>query len=426
MLRHFRGSFTIFKRHVSALYVTGDKASEHFAVLTPFLNYEERLQNYIEVEENVKRRKMKLNLDDFRNEYDLYKSFKERKKALANRRVEISKLMREAPNEGLKLQGIQVREDLRLLKENSYHLEDSFIHCYLDLPNYIHNVTPDNDKKVVYSFKEVRDKKQPNLSESLLDEFIEFYDSTCYFLKGEAAKFDLFLPMHVLDLHQDKGFMKFSNPDFSRSVIAEGAGIDSKKLFLLKEVDIENKLNLLHFTGNGSFVSFLPFITKLSTFPTLFPMKFICTGKQYDAENHFEHNDLYKVVQSTCCQSFVSTVDGSTFNDIMDEQIEIFKELFEMFGQHFRIYYYPAHELNKAESCKLGVEMFSPSQNKYIEVGNFSYYGDYVSKRLLFNYKIGKDLHFPHIYSGTVVNVMKLILLLIENTENFKCPNELT
>lgn len=361
-----------------------------------------------------------MDLDDFRVEYMMFQSVTERKVAMENRRAELSKLIKESEDEALITQAKHLRDDLKQLKENSYHLEDQFVTNYLSLPNFIHPETPERGKKVIHSFKDDVERAEP--TSSTIDDLIEFYDPTCYYMKGEAANFDLFMPMHALSHLQRDGFVSFCNPDFTRSVIAEGAGVNVKDLFLLKEDDIDNKLNLLHLTGNASFLNFLSFVTKLSVFPTTLPMKLVGTGKQYDASNHYEHQDLYKVVQSTCCQNFIATIDGSTFSDIISKQTESFIKLFEAFGQHFRIVYYPPDELKRAESFRMGVEMFSPLQQTYIEVGNFSYYGDFISKRLLFNYKVGKEFHFPHIYSGTVVNVMKLLLVLIENSKEFKCP----
>lgn len=419
MLRRYFTASVLLRRNISALFMTGDKAKENFAVLSPVLNFDERLNHFQEIQENLRRRKLTVDFDDFKSEYELYTSIKERKRAIEEQRVKLSNLIRNSPSEadGLKIQAVQLREDLKLLTKNSYHLEDSFVKSYLCLPNFIHERTPESEKKVIYSFK----TDKPQSSSGISDELIEFYDPTCYYMKSEAAKFDLFMPMHVLDLFQDKGFIKFSNPDFTRSVIAEGGGVDTKDLFLLKEDDIENKLNLLHLTGSGSLLNYLSFVTKLTVFQSAFPFKYICTGKQYDARNHFEHRDLYKAVQATCCQSFVATADGNTFDDIMSEQIKIFIEIFERFDLPFNIVYYPADQLAQAESCRVGVEMFSPSQNYHIEFGNFSYYSDYISKRLLFNYKIEKDFHFPHIYSGTL-NIYKLLLVLIENSKDFKCP----
>lgn len=421
MLRRFINSTPVLRRQISALYVTGDKAMENFVVLSPYLNITERFGNFEEIKENIKRRKMKINLDDLKNEYDLYSTVEDKKKAMLERRNEITKLMKDSPSDGLVIQGRQLREDLKLLKENSYYLEDQFVKNYLNLPNFIHNSTPLNGKKIIFSFKD--EARNSESKANVIDDLIEFYDPTCYYMKNEAAKFDVYMPMQVLDYYRDKGFINFSNPDFTRSITAEGAGVDTEELFLIKEDEVENKLNRLHLTGNGSLLNFLSFFAKLSTFPSLLPLKLICTGKQYDARNHFDHNDLYNVVQSTCCQVFIAATDNSSFDEIINEQVEHLIKVFSEFDQHFRIVHYPADELIRAESFRLGVEMFSPNRNSYIEVGNFSYYGDYISKRLLFNYKIGKEFYFPHIYSGTVVNVMKLLLVLIENSNEFKCPS---
>lgn len=423
MLRKCLARSFLQKRYFSALYLTGDKACENFSVLSPYLDFEERLKDFDEIRENVKVRKLKFSLDDFLKEHELYQSINERKKMIEKRRVEIAKMIRENPSdvEGLKIQGAQLRDDLKIMKENSYHLEDTFIHNYLSLPNLIHKDTPSEGKKIIYSFKDDHRNTSPNNRQ--IEKLIEFYDPTCYYMKGEAAKFDAFMPMQVHSQYTNSGFISFSNPDFTKSIVAEGAGVDPRDLYEIKEDAIENKINLLHLAGSGSFLNYLSFVAKLTVFPSLLPMKLICSGKQYDATNNYVHQDLLKVVQSTCCQNFIATTDGSTFDTLISEQVEQFITTFKEFDQHFRIVYYPADELKIAESCRVGVEMFSPSRNAYVEVGNFSYYSDFISKRLLFNYKIGKQFAFPHIYSGTVVNVYKLILLLLENSKDFKCPD---
>ena len=419
MLRRLSSSTLMLRRHVSALYVTGDKAMDNFVVLSPVLNFEERMKNFAEIQENISRRKLSANIEEIKSEYEVFKKVEDKKKAMEARRVEISKTIKETPTEALRIQGKHLRDDLKQLKESSYLLEDSFVHNFLNLPNFIHDKVPKEGKKIIYSYGEQKIRKDSSFSN---DELIEFYDPTCYYMKGEASKFDLFMPMHVSKHFQDHKFVPFTNPDFVRSVVAQGAGADSGSIFLLKEDDIDNKLNLLHLTGNASSLNYLPFVTKLTVFPSLLPLKLICTGKQYEAKNHYQHQDSHKAVQSTCCQTFIASPDASFFDETINDHVQHFVKIFEPFNLHYQIVYYPAEELARAESFKIGVEMFSPRDESYIEVGNFSYYGDFISKRLLFNYKIGKDFHFPHIYSGTVVNVLKLLQVLIENEKKFKCP----
>lgn len=413
MLRRFLLPYVTPRRSVSALYVTGDKAMENFAVLSPFLEIEKRMKNFDEIKENVQRRRLSVKLDDLREEYVLFRDVTERKKQLEDRRQEIARLMKAEPAaEGLKIQGKIAREDLRKLKENSYHLEDQFVHKFLQLPNEIHEKTP-NEKEVIFSHL----ARPIELGEKQATEnLIEFFDPTCYYLSGPAAKFDLHTALDVCDYFRDRGFIKFSNPDFVRSIIPEGAGQNPDSCFLLKEDDIENKLNLLHLCGSASFLSFLPFMSKLIAFPTQFPMKFISSGRVYDSSKLYDHHDMYETVQSTCCQAFIATNDGENFEQVISEMTSHLKTIFQAFNQHYQIVLYPPDMLNASESFKMGVEMYSPSKNKYIEVGNLSYHGDFISKRLLFNYKNqNKSVEFPHLYSGTIINVMKVLVNLIES-----------
>jgi seryl-tRNA synthetase len=424
MLRRFIIPSVIIRRNVSALFVTGDKAKEQFAVLTPVMNFEERFGNIEELHENIKRRQLNINIEDVMTEYSIYKSIEGKKKSIEKRRNEISQHFKQNPSdtevEGLKIQAVHLREELKTLKENSYHFEDQFVHNYLNLPNLIHKQVPQN-LEVIYNFKDELKSDEVKMEDNL-DDFIEYFDSTCYYLKGEASKFDLLMPMKALDAFTTKSYVTFSNPDFVRSVIFEGARVSNDDIFLIKEHDIENKLNSLHLSGNASFINYLGYITKLTVFPSLLPLKFVCSGKQYLAKNHQDSQDLYNAVQSTCVQTFVADVNGNTFDEIVEDHIERFQKIFEPFNKHFRIVKYPANQLEPAESFKIGVEMYSPSKKSYIQVANLSYYDNFISKRLLFNYKEGKKFHYPHIYSGTAVNVLKLLLVLIENNRSFKCP----
>lgn len=173
-----------------------------------------------------------------------------------------------------------------------------------------------------------------------------------------------------------------------------------------------NKLNNLHLCGSGTPLSFIPFITKLVTFPATFPLKFINCGKVYTENN--DNSEVYNMVQSTCNSVFVATADEKSFDEVLKEQVNHIKSIYEPLNLHFRVSIYPANELELAESFKLGVEVFSPFYQKYIEVGNFSYCSDFISKRLLFSYRVGKEYKFPHIYSGSIVNTTRLLINMIE------------
>jgi seryl-tRNA synthetase len=397
--------------------VTGDKAKEHFAVLTPVMDFEEKLGNFQEIEENIQRRKLSINLENIQKEWQLYQTIQQRKKNIEQRRADIAKQMRESPNDGLKIEGKQLRDDLKLLKENSYYLEDQFANNFLSLPNKIHPKTTD-EEQVLFEHLE---RPGANAKRLDLSDLVEYIDEFSCYLKGEAALFDTYCPMYITDFFKSQEFIQFSNPDFARTVIAEGAGSNPDNLFLLKEENVENKLNLLHLTGKASIYSFLGFITKLSVFPSYFPLKFVTYGKQYSPSQ--QGSDLYSLVQNTCVQLFISILEESKVDDTVEELTESYFNLYKKFNQHFRIIRYPAHRLDRSESLRIGVEMFSNSKDSYVEVGSLSVHGDFISKRLLFNCRDGKNFRYPQIVSGTVVDVSKLLIVLLENSDNeFKCP----
>ena len=118
MLRRFLIPNIILRRNVTALYVTGDKAMENFAVLSPFLEIDKRMKNFNEIKENVERRKLQINLETLKDEYELFSAVENRKKELEDRRLDIAKQMKIEATEGLRLQGKIIREDLKKLKEN--------------------------------------------------------------------------------------------------------------------------------------------------------------------------------------------------------------------------------------------------------------------------------------------------------------------
>jgi seryl-tRNA synthetase len=415
MLRRSVNLGGLIKRNVSALYVTGDKAMENFAVLSPFLEIDERMNKFNEIEENIARRKLPVNLNELKSEYELFASVERRKKELEDRRVEIAAQMKKEATEGLKLEGKDLREKLKKLKENSYHLEDQFVHNFLQIPNEIHAKTP-SSKTPIYNFLEKPSDDEP--VNDRMHEQIEFFDPTCYYMRGDAAKFDLQVMLDVSDYYKEAGYVKISSPDFVRSIVPEAAAVESKDVFLLKEDDIENKLNLLHLTGSGSMLNYLPYIAKLLVFPTQLPLRLISTGRNYNSLNHLKNKqDLYEVVQTTCCQTFIATRDSSSFDETIESQIEHLRKIFGRFNRHFRIVAHPPGSLAKSEAYRLGVEMFSGCRREYIEVGNFSYHSDFISKRLLFNYKLDGTTKFPHIYFGTV-NVMKLLVNLVESNSD--------
>lgn len=425
LLRTIQKPFQIIHRNVSALYLTGDKAKETFSVLVPYFDFNSKLGNRNTLQENIDQRKLNYNLSSLYEKWELYRDIEIKKSTLEIKRIEIANELRNIKDnntilmEKLKTDGRIVRDDLKNLKENSYSLEDNFIHQYLKLPNELDANTPYNGvEKIVLEHLE---KIETNAVFHLENEqIIEWYNETCFYFRNYAARFNLKLPILCVEyfIHYDK-FLNFSNPDFIRSIISEAAGLDGDELISIAEDLPENsdKLNYLQIVGGGSTLSFLGFIAKLSIFPSALPIKWITDGNQY-LPCKDKSLGLYSACQSTTVNAFIATENASQSNEEFEKTLENLIKLYKQFDLHFKVSYLSADKLSIAESARASLQMWSPHFKKYIEVGNLSKYNDFISKRLLFNVRDGRDIKFPHIISGTLVNVPKLVAVILESNDN--------
>lgn len=417
------------RRFIAALYLTGDKAKENYAVLKPYLDFNEKFRDRKKLEENITNRKMKMDMDHMFQQWEMYRDMGLKKKRLELRRAEISDLMRRLDsdeNTDLKRkyqnEGRIVREDLKLLRESSYALEESFIGEYLSLPNSLHKRTPMDTAAKTFSYLN-RKKDEHHKSHLLNSDNLEFYDESCYFLKNDGAKFDLLYPLYVSQKLKKLGYIQFSNPDFVRTVIAEAAGCKLSELFLIDEKDESERINLLHLAGSASLLSFIAYIVKLSIYPNVLPLKLYSTGRQYILDHKTSDDNiqgLYASCQSNALQMFLVTDSQENADVLFDEAVNNVIEFYKPLNRHFRVVYVPAHVLYPAESLRSSFQLYSSLLDRYIEVGQLSQYGDYISKRVLFNLKGDKPNKFPFIISGTAVNTAKILASSLE--QQFELP----
>lgn len=420
------------RRGITALYLSGDKAKEQFAVLTPHMDIDKVMKNPEKLLENIFRRDLQIDIRKLYKRYDLYVNTTEGKQELEQQREAIFKKINnpetsDADKEQLKLMAKNLRDAAKSLRDHSYSIEEDFILKFLELPNSIHERVPAREEKVLFSNipKEKRDTKDHLTLDA--ERTIEFVNVTSCFFKGEAAKFDYLFPHYCCNYFTKErgGFHQFSNPDFVRTILLEGGSLqDIDRLFQVKEDHSdEDRINLLHLCGGGSMLSFLGFLTKLQIFPNVLPLKLIATGKQY-CQVQDETPSLFNLTQSTTVQALAIGRDEVQALQIFDELVNDLRTIFERIPElRFRMVTVPAWQMGNNASLKVAVQMFSNHSQEFVEVGNVIYYGDYISQRLLFSYKDQKQNKFPHLVSATVVDVPKLIGCHVENTGDvFRLP----
>lgn len=394
--------------------------------LTPYMDFKQTFTDTNKLQTNIQHRNLPVNVPQLYELWHIYQDMTDKRKTLEKRRIEIANQLRrssDGSNENLirkyKTEGIIVREDLKILKDKLYCLEEKFIGEFLRLPNDLHARTPHDHSVILQEYGELLssvgtdDSVTSHLSYT---NEIDYVNGNYFYLKNDAAKFDLLTPYFTIDHFTNNGFIQCTTPDFIRTIVVEAAGLKPADVILVKEDDA--KLNLLHLAGNGSMLSYLGYIAKLSLFKSALPLRFISTGKQYfyADDSAIGNNGLYSVGQSTAVQVFLATVEQDA-QQTFDDTLSSITMLYKSFGKHFRTVYATSSDLMPSECLRVDIQMFSKHLNRYVTVGNLSLYNDYISKRLLFNYRDGKQLRFPYIIAGTVVNVTKLIAIQLENNQ---------
>lgn len=448
MLRHLQPVLRqCGRRYISALYITGDKANQNYAILTPYFDFNSRLAESAEqaLHANIRQRRSAVDVTQLLQMWQVYRDVQQKKANLEKRRVEIADTLKEMTRKGeppadedlqrkYKAEGTFVREDLKRLKEHSYHMEDLFVHQFLALPNELHPRTPIDQEDVVHQHLSPPTDKLESCRDHLSrTDLIEYHDPYCYFLRGEAAEFDLAVSFGFVDAFRQTGFVHFSNPDFCKSILAEAAGLDPAKLLTVTD-DAEQtaSVNLTHLCGAGSLIGYLGYISKLSIFKSALPLRLVSSGRSYirtQSDQPDLTQGLFAVSQSNRVQMFQALADARHAELAFDETISQLAELYQQFDQHFRLVQVPAHRLAPAESLRVNVEMHNRLRGSYVEVGHVAYYGDYISKRLLFGYKDpgakSDEPHFAHLIGGSLVDATRLLAVLLENGDAFRVPERM-
>uniref|UniRef100_A0A1A9X1A3 Serine-tRNA synthetase type1 N-terminal domain-containing protein n=1 Tax=Glossina brevipalpis TaxID=37001 RepID=A0A1A9X1A3_9MUSC len=412
-------------RHVSALYMTGDKAKETYAALSPFMSFESTFEQNHELERSIRYRHMESNLNTIMRMYTNYKEFNEKIKQVEEEREAIAKQLRQLNKQenndeiiinNLKEKGKFLRNNLKRLKENFYPIEDEFIHMFLDLPNALHSHCPLGEhERLLYQYKEPLTHGKCHLRH---ENFVKFVNNMRYYLLDEAAEFDIYCTQAFTQyILQNGHFNQTSNPDFVRFVLLEANATPIHYYHKVVEDRSQDQLNTAFLTGGGSFESFLGSVTKLCIYPSVLPLKWVSCGRLYEKvlpDIKGEIQNLFTATQSNAVQAFAA---ASTAQEA-EEQMDLILN-FCNFNIHFRVIYVPAFRLTSSESLRAQIEVYSPHQKCYICVGRVSNYKDFVSKRILFTMRQKKGYNFLHLVGGPVLYTTRLIAALLDSLISF-------
>ncbi|CAG9791560.1 unnamed protein product [Diatraea saccharalis] len=388
------------------------------------------------VREELRKRKCKIDLNKIQNLWSIYQELELVKSNYDREREEISKqlskLIKSEPDSEttnkLKIQNKLIKDNLRKLKVPLWSAEEAAILEYLKLPNALHSTTPDSVNNVFFTHLSPPRSKKDHLKIAKDLNIMNFKKNENYYLIGDAAIFELGAKFYMNSMLRKSNFVQFSNPDFVKSVVVEGCGLDHTdpdSTFILHHND-DTKLNInnrLHLTGGGSLFSFMAYYTKNILYPKVLPLKVFTMGRQY-VPSPSNEDSLFHVSQSSVVELFSATRTAQEMEELFSEMIQLLKLSYSQLGYHFQMSFLSADKLNTWESSRVIVEMYSTSLDSYVEIANISLSGDFISKRLMFTYVDNKQTQFPHIISGTMLNVPKLLACVLEQDEEFELPTQ--
>ncbi|XP_037044723.1 serine--tRNA synthetase-like protein Slimp [Bradysia coprophila] len=419
------------QRNASSFSVTGQR---NHAGVKPYIDFVAKLHDKQKLEHNIRQRKLNIDLNELYLLRTLDLSTKRSELARLDQKIKdiltsYSNADRTAEGiesllKSLKLDAAKTKTEFKALAEDIKAYDDALLEKFLDLPNDIHERTPLDTSEIRFSYSSQR---SIDGAENHLDKvnYLEHHDPFCYFLKSDAAKCELQLPLHCKKMFRSFGFAPFSNPDFVRSILAEGAGIRLNDLLEIIEDDPKNKFNRLHLAGSGSMLSFLGFVTKLLVYRSRLPLKFVSSGKSFSlADTASIDQGLYSTCQTTNVQLFSMTIDESESLRQFDETLEQMIKFYQRLDRTFRVRYVTADELAQAEQFRADFEVYSPHRKCFVPMGHLSSYGDFISRRLLIAFKEDSrsKFKFSHLISGNVINVTRFIAILLEEKGALSAP----
>lgn len=425
----------ILQRRHSALFVSGAKATENYVYITPHVDFPERTQQKDAFIKVLQRRKADIDLVKVEGLWKVYQDLNMKKAEYIKKKEEISrqlgKLIKNEPDseetKKLKMQSDFIKENIKKLKSPLWSAEEAAIVEYLKIPNDLHSRTPDGNNEVLYTHLSKPQNTKHHLQIGKELNIIDFKKNENYYLLGNGAMFELGAKFYFSKILKDSSFVQFSNPDFVKSMIIEGCGKDhtNPDISFILHHNEDNKVNVdsrLHLTGGGSLCSFLAYHAKNIMYAKVLPLKYFTMGRQYVPAVSNE-DSLFNVSQSSVIEMFGITKTEQDQDAFLEEVIDILKLAYTKLGYHFRLSLVSAEKLEMWESLRVAVEMYSTSLKDYVEVGNVSLSGNFISKRLMFMYKENNENKFPCLISGTVLNVPKLLACALEQDESFTVPN---
>ncbi|KAM3910720.1 serine--tRNA ligase, mitochondrial [Leptodactylus fuscus] len=330
-------------------------------------------------------------------------------------------------------QGKEIRQQLNSLYRQESDLEESFYIRALKLPNRTYPGSPVGDESNAQVLEVVGEKPEFDFKVRGHLEIGEHLDiirqrrlshisgNRCYYLRGAGAMLEQALVNFAIAKLVKKGFIPLSVPDMLRGAVFEGCGMQptahSSQVYSL-DPSAHPDLHLAGTSEVGIGGYFMDHAVQLSDLP----IRTVCRSTCYRAETDTgrETWGLYRVHHFTKVEMFGVTANesGEESQELLQEFLDLQKEIFSDLGLHFHVLEMPSEELGLPAYRKCDMEAWMPGRGKYGEISSASNCTDFQSRRLNIKYqRPDGDLRHVHTINGTACAVPRLIIAILESNQ---------
>ena len=332
--------------------------------------------------------------------------------------------------EAVKAQVTQMAQELADLEILEEKLSEQIKERMMVIPNIIDESVPigkdDSENVEVERFGEpkVPDFEVPyhvDIMERLhgidLDSARKTSGNGFYYLCGDIARLHSAILSYARDFMIDRGFTYYIPPFMIRSNVVNGVMSFSEMENMMYKIEGED-LYLIGTSEHSMIGKFIDTILDESELPQALTSYSPCFRKEVGAHG-IEERGVYRIHQFEKQEMIVVCKP--------EDSMDWFKKLYTNTVDFFRSMDIPVRTL---ECCSgdladlkvksIDVEAWSPSQQKYFEVGSCSNLGDEQARRLGIRVKNKetKQNYLPHTLNNTVVAPPRMLIAFLENNLN--------
>jgi len=386
------------------------------------------LQNHKLMDENCKKRNLRVNLDlvkELAEKRSLVLQLTEKLRAEIN---QISKQIGEkGKNKELILKAQKLKEELRIEEEDNKGINEKLKKELYKMPNLIHPETPigkiDKDNKEIEKIGEIHNFKFKPKDHVEIGENLDIIDfkagakttgSKFYFLKNEGLLLNIALNQYALEILKEEGFDILLTPDLAKIELIEKLGYTPRgpETQIYK---IEN--NNIGLIGTAE-ITLGGYLSDKILSPKELPIKLAglshCFRTEAGAYGKVSKG-LYRVHQFDKTEMFIFCLPEQS-DKMLKYLVNIEKKLFRGLEIPLRVVDCCSGDLGAPAYRKFDIEAWMPGEKKWGEITSASNCTDFQSRRLNIRFKDKYNkLNFVHTLNATAIATSRAIISILEN-----------